>query len=49
LDTAISKGEFADIKRFSDSGKGLNGVYKVKENYFNPVFDLLIEKTGGKR
>lgn len=49
LDTAISQGEFADIKRFRDSGKGLNGVYKVKENYFNPVFDLLIEKTGGKR
>ncbi|MGB9599825.1 MAG: lysine 5,6-aminomutase subunit alpha TIM-barrel domain-containing protein, partial [Myxococcota bacterium] len=49
LDRAISEGEFADIKRFSDSGKGVDGVYKVRDDYFNPVFNLLIEKTGGER
>jgi len=49
LDKAISEGEFADIKRFCDSGKGLSGVYKMNEEYFNPVFDILMAKTGGER
>jgi beta-lysine 5,6-aminomutase alpha subunit len=49
LDKAISEGEFADIKRFPDSGKGLNGVYRTSENYFNPVFELLVARTGGER
>ncbi|MCX7959889.1 MAG: hypothetical protein N3B13_12680, partial [Deltaproteobacteria bacterium] len=42
-------GEFADIKRFADSGKGLDGVYRVNQEYFNPVFEILLEKTGGER
>ncbi len=49
LDNAISNGEFADIKRYSDSGKGVEGVYKKGKEYFNPVFDILLEKTGGER
>ncbi|MCX7944952.1 MAG: lysine 5,6-aminomutase subunit alpha [Deltaproteobacteria bacterium] len=49
LDKAISHGEFADIKRFPESGKGLDGVYRVGQNYFNPVFDILFKKTGGER
>lgn len=49
LDRAIANGEFADIKRSTESGKGLSGVFKVKDDYFNPVMDILVEKTGGAR
>jgi len=49
LNRSISLGEFADIKRFDNSGKGLEGVYKTGDNYFNPVLKILLEKTGGER
>ncbi len=49
LDRAISIGEFADIKRTPESGKGLTGVFKMSDDYFNPVMEILINKTGGAR
>ncbi|MFO7895870.1 MAG: lysine 5,6-aminomutase subunit alpha [Candidatus Cloacimonadales bacterium] len=33
---AMSEGEFADIKRTETSGKGLEGVFKKNDDYFNP-------------
>jgi len=38
---AIEKGSFADIKRERNSGRGLEGVIKKKDDYFNPFFDEL--------
>lgn len=38
---AIEKGIFADIKRDTNSGRGLDGVIKKKEDYFNPFFKEL--------
>ncbi|PLX17364.1 MAG: D-lysine 5,6-aminomutase subunit alpha [Candidatus Muiribacterium halophilum] len=41
---AIAKGLFADVKRPKDGGKGINGVYKKGEDYYNPVEDFLIKE-----
>lgn len=38
---AIANGMFADIKRPSSGGKGLNGVVGKSEKYYNPFYDLL--------
>ncbi len=38
---AIEKGVFADIKRKTDSGRGLEGVIKKKDDYYNPFFQEL--------
>ena len=45
----IEKGIFASIKRPIDGGKGLDGVFKKHEDYFNPFIDLMIRelKKGG--
>jgi beta-lysine 5,6-aminomutase alpha subunit len=45
LTNAIAKGKFADVKRTMTSGKGLEGVVKKGENYFNPFIELML---GGK-
>jgi len=37
----IEKGIFANIKRPIDGGKGLDGVFKKGNNYFNPFIDLM--------
>jgi beta-lysine 5,6-aminomutase alpha subunit len=37
----IEKGIFASIKRAIDGGKGLDGVFKKDEEYFNPLIDLM--------
>jgi len=42
---AISAGEFADIKREDDGGKGLAGVFAKAPNYSNPILEQL-EKEG---
>ncbi len=41
LFTALSKGIFADVKRPQDGGKGLEGVTRKSERYYNPVIDLM--------
>jgi len=41
LEESFSKGMFANIKRYSDSGKGLNGVVKKSETYYNPFMDKM--------
>lgn len=38
---AIEKGVFADIKRKKDSGRGMEGVIKKKDDYYNPFFQEL--------
>lgn len=38
---ALSKGIFADIKRPQDGGKGLDGVKRKGERYYNPVLELM--------
>ena len=37
--TALEQGMFAQIVRHRDGGKGLDGVVKRSEDYFNPLFD----------
>lgn len=41
---AISQGEFADIKRPIDGGKGLEGVYKKSNEYSNPIMDIIVNE-----
>ena len=40
----IEKGIFANIKRPIDGGKGLDGVIKKDNNYFNPFIELMINE-----
>ena len=42
---AMANGEFADIKRRDDAGKGLDGVFQKAEDYANPF----MEKMKGKK
>ncbi len=44
---AIALGEFADIKRGQDAGKGLDGVFKKSLQYSNPIMKT-IETKGDK-
>lgn len=37
----IARGRFADIKRATDGGKGLDGVFEKGEDYSNPVMEIL--------
>jgi beta-lysine 5,6-aminomutase alpha subunit len=41
LMNAISQGWFAGIKRDLNGGKGLDGVIKKSENYYNPFLDKI--------
>lgn len=40
---ALQNGEFADVKRDPDGGRGFEGVIKVAPDYFNPFFAALCE------
>ena len=46
---AIEAGMFADTVRTRDGGRGLEGVVKRSGDYFNPVTELLTERTGAVR
>jgi beta-lysine 5,6-aminomutase alpha subunit len=37
----LELGKFAGIKRGFESGKGLDGVLKKDENYYNPFLEIL--------
>ncbi len=41
LFTAMSRGEFADIRRSEFGGKGLDGVFRKEPNYVNPFLDTM--------
>ncbi|MDR0971674.1 MAG: lysine 5,6-aminomutase subunit alpha [Bacteroidales bacterium] len=38
---ALEKGIFAEIKRPKNGGKGLDGVFEKKENYYNPFIEIM--------
>ena len=38
---ALEDGEFADVKRDPQGGRGYDGVFKVSDDYFNPFFAAL--------
>lgn len=38
---AITRGQFADIERAEDGGKGLEGVFQKDREYMNPVLEAL--------
>ena len=40
---ALEDGEFADVKRDPQGGRGFEGVFKVTPDYFNPFFAALRE------
>jgi beta-lysine 5,6-aminomutase alpha subunit len=43
---AMSKGEFADIKRHENSGKGYDGVFRKEAGYLNPFMDKIKMELG---
>ena len=45
LTNCIAQGKFAEVKRTMTSGKGLEGVVKKDDQYFNPFIELML---GGK-
>jgi len=44
LFTALEKGIFGDVKRSKTGGKGLNGVVRKGENYFNSFIPLMKDR-----
>ncbi len=44
LFAAMARGEFADIKRPENGGKGLDGVFRKDEHYYNPFLDKMKEE-----
>ena len=42
LTNSIAQGKFAEVKRTMTSGKGLEGVVKKDEQYFNPFIELML-------
>ncbi len=40
---ALEAGEFADVKRDPQGGRGFEGVFKLAPDYFNPFFSALCE------
>jgi beta-lysine 5,6-aminomutase alpha subunit len=38
LFAALEAGEFADVKRDPEGGRGYEGVFRVRDDYFNPFF-----------
>jgi beta-lysine 5,6-aminomutase alpha subunit len=43
---AMAKGEFADIKRSENGGKGVEGVFCKETGYLNPFMDKIKMETG---
>ena len=48
LFATLEKGVFADIKRPQDGGKGLEGVVRKSERYFNPFIEEMRRKEAAK-
>ncbi|MFP4457093.1 MAG: lysine 5,6-aminomutase subunit alpha [Clostridia bacterium] len=46
LEDAFSDGMFANIKRYPDGGKGLDGVVEKDQAYYNPFMDRFEEELG---
>ncbi len=44
LFATLEKGIFADIKRPQDGGKGLSGVVRKSDRYFNPFIEAMMER-----
>jgi beta-lysine 5,6-aminomutase alpha subunit len=40
---SLANGEFADVKREPEGGRGFEGVFKISDDYFNPFFAELRE------
>lgn len=43
---SMEQGEFADIKRPEERGKGLDGVFQRDENYLNPFMEKMKQELG---
>jgi len=41
LFSAMAKGEFAEIKRSENGGKGLEGVIMKDKDYYNPFMESM--------
>lgn len=46
LFNAMAGGEFAEIKRPEDGGKGLSGVFQSDPEYYNPFMDKMKKELG---
>ena len=43
---SMENSDFADIKRTETGGKGLDGVFKKSDNYFNPFMEKMKFELG---
>ncbi|HNQ43470.1 MAG TPA: lysine 5,6-aminomutase subunit alpha, partial [Candidatus Cloacimonadota bacterium] len=43
---AMALGEFAEIRRPENGGKGLDGVFQRDDDYYNPFMDKIKEELG---
>jgi len=48
LFTALEQGRFANVRRSFTGGRGLEGVFKKEEGYFDAVEDLLLKSLEGQ-
>ena len=46
LFSAMAKGEFAEIKRPENGGKGLDGVFECSADYYNPFMQQMKKELG---
>jgi beta-lysine 5,6-aminomutase alpha subunit len=46
LFSAMAAGDFADIKRPENGGKGLDGVFEKEADYYNPFMDKMKKELG---
>jgi beta-lysine 5,6-aminomutase alpha subunit len=42
----MAAGEFAEIKRPANGGKGLDGVFERDSEYYNPFMDKMKKELG---
>jgi beta-lysine 5,6-aminomutase alpha subunit len=42
----MAKGEFAEIKRPENGGKGLDGVFMCDKDYYNPFMQQMKQELG---
>ena len=45
LFSAIEQASFGDVSRRVDEGRGIEGIVKVSNEYFNPLLDLMAEAS----
>ena len=45
LFSAIERASFGDVSRRVDEGRGIEGIVKVSNEYFNPLLELMTQAS----